>query len=193
MESLSSESPSRYGEVPKGPFLYGEDRRRETIEHDYWIGRHPVTNEQFRAFILTGGYENQGYWSQKGWTWKTTNQIQFSAYWNDVNLNKPNHPVVGVSFYEAEAYAKWAGKRLPTEQEWEKAARGTDGPIYPWRDEFDENKCNSGERVEGTSPVSQYPGGVSLYGCYDMAGNVWEWCASWWGPGEGYRVLRGGS
>ena len=92
---------------------------------------YPVTNEEFRAFISADGYKNQAHWSQEGWTWRTANNTQTPVYWNDTEWNKPVHPVVGVSYYEAEAYAKWAGKRLPTEQEWEKAARGTDGALVP--------------------------------------------------------------
>lgn len=102
--------------------------------------------------------------------------------------------MVGVSYYEADAYAKWAGKRLLTEQEWEKAARGEDGRQYPWGEEFDRTRCNSRESGIGhTTQVSQYPNGVSAYGCYDMTGNVWEWCADWYEEGGGVRVIRGGS
>jgi formylglycine-generating enzyme required for sulfatase activity len=195
-ESRSAEAPAGMVKVPKGPFLYGDDRHRETIKHDYWIGIYPVTNDEFRAFILAGGYQNQAYWSQEGSAWRTANNIQTPACWNDAKWNKPDHPVVGVSYYEAEAYATWTGKRLPTEQEWEKAARGTDGRIYPWGDEFDKNKCNSGAGWFSwgqTSPVSTYPNGKSPYGCYDMAGNVWDWCTGWYGEEKQWRVIRGGS
>ncbi len=180
--------------VPKGPFLYGDKKTRETIEHDYWIDKYPVTNEKYRAFIEAGGYGNQAYWSSKGWQWKTENNITGPDYWNDGKWNQPDYPVVGVSYYEAEAYAMWARKRLPTEQEREKAARGEDGREYPWGEEFDKTRCNSVESGIGhTTPVTQYPKGVSPYGCYDMAGNVWEWCADWYDEKAGLRMFRGGA
>lgn len=180
--------------VPKGPFLYGDSKTRETIDHDYWIDQYPVTNKKYRVFILAGGYENHQYWSSEGWKWRMEEKITSPEYWSDEKWNKPNHPVVGVSCYEAEAYAKWAGKRLPAEQEWEKAARGEEGFQYPWGEEFDKTRCNSSESgIDHTTPVTQYPKGVSPYGCYDMAGNVWEWCADWYDEKFGERVLRGGS
>jgi formylglycine-generating enzyme required for sulfatase activity len=121
---------------------------------------------------------------------------------------KLEHPVVQVSYNDAWVYAHWAGKRLPTEAEWEKASRGTDGRLYPWGNEWDVAKVNSWELgPHTTTPVGSYPGGVSPYGAYDMVGNVWEWVADWYhhkyydwspqynpkGPLTGiYRVLRGG-
>ena len=189
--------------VPRGPFLYGEGKTRVAIDHDYWIDKYPVTNEKYRAFVAAWGYEKKKYWSDEGWRWKTANNIAGPAYWQDEKWNKSDHPIVGVSYFEVEAYATWAGKRLPTEKEWEKAARGEDGRQYPWGEEFDQNKCNGAAGIfsafgrlaasSGTTPVTQYPKGVSPYGCYDMAGNVMEWCADWYGEKDGFRVIRGGS
>jgi formylglycine-generating enzyme required for sulfatase activity len=194
VEPPRTEAPADMVKVPKGPFLYGEKRVREVIDHDYWIDKYPVTNEKYRAFVLADGYGNQAYWSSDGWKWKTEENISSPGYWNDTEWNKADHPVAGVNYYEAEAYAKWAGKRLPTEREWEKAARGEDGREYPWGNEFDQEKCNSVETdLQHTTPVTLYPKGVSPYGCYDMAGNVWEWCADWYDEKEDSRVLRGGS
>lgn len=191
---VNPSTPEAMVKVPKGPFLYGDEKARVTINHDYWIDKYPVTNEKYRAFIEEGGYENQVCWSPEGWRWKTEKSIVRPAYWHDGRWDKPNHPVVGVSYYEAEAYAKWAGKKLPAEQEWEKAARGEDGRQYPWGEEFGSDKCNSRESGIGhTTPVTHYVNGISPYGAYDMAGNIWEWCASWYDERNGQRVVRGGS
>jgi len=104
------------------------------------------------------------------------------AYWDDPRLNSPNQPVVGVSWYDARAYCEYRGKRLPTEAEWEKAARGPDGNLYPWGDDFDPAKANYGKNHEGTKPVDSYPEGVSHYGLHNMAGNAFEWVFDWYDP-----------
>lgn len=179
--------------VPKGPFLYGVEKTRVTIDYDYWIDQYPVTNKKYRDFIQAGGYENQQCWSPEGWKWKVENNIVCPGYWDDSKWNKPDYPVVGVSYYEAEAYATWAGKRLPTEQEWEKAARGEDGRQYPWGEKFHKVLCTSRCGVEDTTPVTLHAKGLSPYGCYDMIGNVWEWSATLFSRNRGDHVIRGGS
>jgi formylglycine-generating enzyme required for sulfatase activity len=185
--------------IPRGAFLYGDEKVSVMIDYDFWMDIHPVTNEAYRHFFEAGGYRNKQYWSEEGRSWKERNKIYGPVYWTNSKWNKPNYPVVGISFYEAEAYAAWAGKRLPTEQEWEKAARGTDGRVYPWGDIFDKTLCNCSVGFFLTfltnkpSPIKKYPRGASPYGCLDMAGNVWEWCASWYNEKKTFRVLRGGS
>jgi len=185
--------------VPPGPFvLGGEDgfpMQIVRLEEGFFISRYPVTNAQYRRFMEAGGYEKQEYWSDEGWQWKQQEERTEPRYWNDPKWNQPDQPVVGVNWYEAEAYARWSGMRLPTEMEWEKAARGIDGREYPWGDGFDPDKCNTYESGIGrTSPVGKYsPGGDSPYGLADVAGNIWEWCADWYDEGKDTKVLRGGS
>jgi len=200
--------------VPPGPFLMGSDRARDPQAYDderpqhqvtlpgYWIGRYPVTVAQFRAFVEASGHRPADPDSLKG---------------------PDDHPVVYVTWYDALAFCRWLSERaglpvtLPSEAQWEKAARGTHGRIYPWGDEPpDETRCNFADSDRGTTPVGHYsPQGDSPYGCADMAGNVWEWTRSLWGevwekPDFGYpydprdgredleagrevrRVLRGG-
>lgn len=180
--------------IPKGAFLYGPEKKTRWIRKDFQIGKYPVTNDQYRAFIEDGGYYNYQYWSEAGAAWVKDNNIRYpmsTGLTKSDRYEKANHPVTGVSFYEAEAYAKWAGCRLPTEFEWERAARGTDGRLYPWGNMFNKLLCNTHESGIGrTTRVTRYPNGISLAGCYDMAGNVWEWVDS---SIEQSEVLRGGS
>ncbi|MDY6974220.1 MAG: SUMF1/EgtB/PvdO family nonheme iron enzyme, partial [Thermodesulfobacteriota bacterium] len=181
-------------EVPAGVFQYGDEKKPVNIEKPFEIDAYPVTNSQFEEFIRAGGYENNDYWGEEGQKWRQDNSITLPRFWNDEKWNKPDHPVVGVSFYEADAYAKWAGKELPKEEQWERAARGTDGREYPWEGGFDKEKCNTLDSGIGkTTRVTRYPNGISPVGCYDMAGNVWEWTDSWYDEKRYAKVLRGGS
>ncbi|MGV8121672.1 MAG: SUMF1/EgtB/PvdO family nonheme iron enzyme [Candidatus Xenobiia bacterium LiM19] len=196
--------------VPAGEFLMGspsgegsdsECPRREVYLDAYHIYKHPVTNGQFASFVKETGYDAEGDWKKYALP------------------GKENHPVVAVTWNDAQAYCKWAEGALPTEAQWEKAARGTDGRNYPWGNTWDDSKCNwyRGPKVagmanlyggRGTTPVGSFPSGVSPWGCLDVAGNVWEWCSDWYeenyyksspsrnpeGPPRGqYRVCRGGS
>ncbi|MBN1593112.1 MAG: SUMF1/EgtB/PvdO family nonheme iron enzyme [Candidatus Coatesbacteria bacterium] len=203
--------------VPAGEFSMGSTENGtagdETPVHDVWldayyIDRYPVTNSEYREFILdTGNLE--------------------PAYWDDENLNQPDHPVVGITEEEAQIYCIWVGKTLPTEAQWEKAAKGPTHRMFPWGD-FQPNSGGvwyanlndpgAGADADGfeyTSPVGYYNGlnhgtgnGGSPYGCYDMAGNVWEYCSDWYttdyyyfspyenptGPSFGtIKTIRGGS
>ena len=166
--------------IPAGPFLYGESKKTRIIEKPYLIGKYPVTNAQYKRFLDA----NPKYRVPKHWGKKTRTYPE----------GKDDHPVVYVSWDDAQAFCKWAHCRLPTKEEWEKAARGTDGRKYPWGDQApDETLCNFNNNVGDTTPVGQYsPQGDSPYGCVDMAGNVWEWVATEYGWLLGH-ALRGGS
>ena len=163
--------------VEAGSFLYGEDKREFELPA-FWIDRTPVTNAEYARFVQAAKRKSPRHW-------KGSTPPQETA----------DHPVTYVSWHDAAAYAEWAGKRLPTEEEWEKAARGTDGRMYPWGDKWQEGLCNTSEAgMGGTTAVGQYsPAGDSPYGCVDIAGNVWEWTNSWHAEDQVRRVLRGGS
>jgi len=179
-------------EVPAGEFIC---RNRKTlIQKPYMIDVYPITNKQFTRFIEADGYLNDAHWTHEGKMWIKQVGILVPEYYGDEKWNKPEHPVVGVSYYEAQAYANWAGKRLPSEIEWERAARGTDGLKYPWGNEFDPERCNSYEsKIGRTTRVTLYSIGTSPVGCYDMAGNVWEWTSDRYGQRDDKKVQRGGS
>jgi len=129
----------------------------------YFIDKFETSNERYGAFMKATGHPAP-------------------AYWDDPRLNKPEQPVVGVNWFDAKAFCEWKGKRLPTEAEWEKAARGPNGNQYPWGDTFDANKVNYGKRLGATMPVDSLPDGASYYGAHHMAGNVFEWVADWYQP-----------
>jgi len=215
--------------VPAGKFLMGSptgvgdsDQQPQHVVFldDYWIYKNVVTIAQYRAFCSETGHamphfpqpmtENDAP-SNYSWAKKTG--------WDDPTLQQ--HPIVNVSWYDSKAYADWAGMALPTEAQWEKAARGSDGRNFPWggwatasdiNNGWDQTKCANRENSEkvgiSTWPVGSFPTGASVYGVLDMAGNVWQWCADWDdpdyyanspstnppGPTIGiYRALRGGS
>jgi formylglycine-generating enzyme required for sulfatase activity len=213
--------------VPAGEFTMGSaDSDSQAYENEkpqhqvalagFWIDRTEVTNAQYRKFVEAGGYNQKQYWTEAGWAWKGQNNATQPTCWGDGNLNQAAQPVVCVSWYEAYAYARWAGGRLPTEAEWEKAARGPstgsgDVRIYPWGNAApDCNRLNywgkDGGCVGRPAPVGSYANGVSPYGALDLAGNVWEWVSSRYGSypyrsddgredqsSTDVRVLRGGS
>jgi formylglycine-generating enzyme required for sulfatase activity len=203
-------------EVPPGPFLYGDEEEEREIAHRYWIGKYPVTYSQYERFIEDGGYHREDLWSREGWAWREKGDREQPRYWDSADYNNPIFPVIGVTQYEADAYCNWLTEklqvssckfqvwrggqletpdlepealsaRLPTDEEWERAARGTDGREYPWGDAFDLSKANVREEKRiGTTSVCTYPQGVSPVGAWDMSGNVWEWTMP-------DAVLRGGS
>ena len=186
--------------VPMGEFLYGEDKQKVNLP-EFWIDKTPVTNDEFARFVQATGYETTAEQTGIGFAniagkWENTK----GADWQHPGGPKTDtqiigeHPVVQVSWEDALAYAKWAEKRLPTEQEWEKAARGTDGREYPWgNQEPTRELCNFDKQEGRTTPVGKYSlQGDSPYGCVDMSGNIWEWTASGSEEEGGGKVLRGG-
>jgi formylglycine-generating enzyme required for sulfatase activity len=206
--------------VPAGTFTMGspggvggddEHPAHDVTLNGFWIGQTEVTNAQFRRFIDAGGYNQSTLWTSAGWQWRTANSITQPAEWG-ARGNQPGHPVVGASSYEAMAYANWVAQQsgqpvhLPSETEWERAARGSDGRTWPWGDATPhDGLLNFNNRVGGTSAVGSYPAGASPFGALDMAGNVWELTRSHYREypyrsddgrenqeADGARVVRGG-
>jgi len=182
--------------IPAGEFTMGSDVEDERPPHVVSVGafeidQFEVTNQEFERFVWETGYV-------------TNAEKAGETSWRYYAKDKPQHPVVKVSWNDARAYCEWAGKRLPTEAEWEKAARGTDARVYPWGNQWVEAKANAKEAgYRGTTAVGSFPDGGSPYGVMDMAGNVAEWTTDWfkaypggdfYSPyfGDKYRVIRGG-
>ncbi len=207
--------------VPAGPLVMGSDGPQaldnERPAHPlelaaFAIDRYPMTQGRFREFMAAGGYEERRWWSSHGWAWRRRNGVTRPLYWRD---GLDDRPVCGVSFHEAQAYCRFAGRRLPTEAEWERASQARmdaeDASLHPWgQAPPTSGLCNFDRRRGWTSPVGGHPRGRSAFDCHDMLGNVWEWTASAFAPHpsfeafpyEGYsqdyfdgrhRVLKGGS
>jgi serine/threonine protein kinase len=208
--------------VPAGEFTMGGDVNSDekpihTVNLDaFWIDQTEVTNKLFSSFVIATGYQTDA--EKAGWSymfnnpdWVETN----GADWQHPTgpgsnvTRKDQHPTINVSWNDATAYCEWVGRRLPTEAEWEKAARGTDARIYPWGNAApNDTLLNYNNNIGDTTEVDIYETGKNIYGAYDMAGNVWEWVNDWYsetyyqsspssnplGPNLGeYRVLRGGA
>jgi len=223
--------------VPAGPFTMGTDDEAWAYDNErpahvvdlaaFRIDAAPVTNRQYSGFVTDGGYDEPRLWTDEGWAWRNKAGLHAPELWRaegggrwtrnrfgwreDLPLDEP---VQHVCWYEADAYARWAGGRLPTEAEWEKAASWSSESVkrrWPWGEgEPTPERANLGGRHFGPAPVGAYPAGVSGYGCHQMIGDVWEWTSSDFEPypgfvtfpyreysevffGSGYKVLRGGS
>ena len=229
--------PGAMVRFPGGRLVVGTDDRsvaydnerpaHETVVEPFWIDVHPVTNGEYARFVDDGGYERSDAWSEAGWRWREEAGLVAPKHWSEDGDGRterfmdregplvPDRPVCHVCYWEAEAYARWAGKRLPTEIEWEAAASwdpetGEKRP-YPWGDEPPSAvHANLDALLFETTRVGSYPAGASPIGCHDMIGNVWEWTSSDFGGypgyetfpyaeysevffGSEYKVLRGGS
>ncbi len=231
------ETPSGMVVVPDGAFPLGAPKAPGTYDNEwpqhevdvpaFEIDRAPVTNGEFLEFIDDGRYGSEEHWPEDSWDFVGGIGVRHPQYWsqNDdgdwfvrffdqVRPLPIDEPVWGVSWFEAAAYADWAGKRLPTETEWEKAATWDPATAtkrtYPWGEAWDPSRANLDFRLFATTPVGAYPEGASAVGCHQMVGDLWEWTATEFDayPGfeafpyqeysevfyqEGYKVLRGGS
>ena len=213
------------------PLAYDNERPAHRVDLPaFHIDAFPVTNRRYLEFVEAGGYHEPRWWTAAGWAWRLKEGAGHPAFWSSQGERSwsrlrfgrqedlpPDEPVQHVCWYEADAYARWAGKRLPTEAEWEKAASWTpDGRKlrYPWGDDPpagpDDRRANLGQARFGPNPVGSHPEGVSPWGASQMMGDVWEWTSSDFEPypgfhtfpyaeysevffGSGYKVLRGGS
>jgi len=189
------------GEFSMGSEEYDDEKPRHQVYLDaFYIDKYEVTTAHFQQFVQATGHRTQAERGGDSATWRAPRGSGSSI------AGLEQHPVVQVSQDDAKAYCTWAGKRLPTEAEWEKAAWGTDGRTYPWGNQFDSRQGNFEGKNHGTVPVGSYEEGKSPYGAYDMAGNVWEWVADWYdenyyrnsparnpqGPVSGDKAVRRG-
>lgn len=220
------------GATPDMGFVFDNEKWAHPVKVDpFRISRAPVTNEQFAAFVDEDGYRQREFWSEEGWRWRSNTGAEHPVYWSKeggrwyrrhfdkVEILPPQQPIIHVNWYEAEAYCRWADRRLPTEAEWEMAASAEPSPDgkgitgrkrrYPWGDELPApERANLDGRLLGPVDVASFPAGEGAFGCRQMIGNVWEWCADDFGPYPGFvadpykdysepwfgdhKVLRGG-
>jgi hypothetical protein len=171
--------------IPAGEFLMGDDDMQDNPRHkvilfDYYIYKNLVTVGMYEKFCQDTGRKMP-----------SAPKIPFAPSFNP-DWSKKDHPIVNVSWDDAKVYCDWAGVALPSEAQWEKAARGTQGRRFPWGDTFDNSKPQWSD-ADGTASVGSFPAGASPYDVLDMAGNVWQWCADWYDDKKDSRVLRGGS
>jgi gamma-glutamyl hercynylcysteine S-oxide synthase len=203
--------------IPGGPFTMGTSTEPWALDNErpahavdvpsFWIDTTPVTNAAFIEFIEDGGYDDERWWRPAGWRHRQEAGLSAPLFWSRtagesgwlrrsfgrIAAVDPAEPVVHVCWYEADAYARWAGKRLPTEAEWEKAARH-DPAIgrsrrYPWGDdEPTAGRANLGQRHLRPAAAGSYPEGASAYGVRQLIGDVWEWTSTWFHPYPGFRA-----
>ena len=175
----------------------------------FWMAKYPVTNAQFAEFIKAGGYQTDKWWTKAGIAQRNSDKWTQSRYWDNKKRNGAEYPVVGVSWYEAVAYCNWLSEKtgekimLPNDAQWQRAAQGDDGRVYPWGKDWNGDLCNNSVKPHdsnNTTPVQKYEGkGNSPFDVVDMAGNVWEWCMTAYKTGSNdmdgtdVRMLRGGS
>ena len=191
--SFQLPAPFAWIEIPAGEVtledkdgFYGGDETFDVAAFE--IAKYPITNAQFERFMKDGGYGNAEWWTVDGEIWKRDGNWAEPRFWQDGNFNRAKKPVVGVSWYEAAAFCQWMSYKtgwkimLPSELQWQRAAQGDDGRIYPWGNEWDCKRCNNSVEPctsKKTTLVQQYEGtdkGDSPFGVVDMAGNAWEWC-----------------
>jgi iron(II)-dependent oxidoreductase len=193
--------------IPSGRFCMGSDDPHgydnEKKAHEVQVGafelaRTPVTAADWRLFMADRGYSRRELWCAEGWAWRSQERAERPEYWLDhetyagpvgTRVLDPKEPVSCVSWFEADAYARWAGARLPTEQEWEYAARGPQSMHYPWGIEPPEGRACSGMTNWGPVKVGSHSAGASPFGILDMAGNVWEWTSTPFLPYPGFEAF----
>ncbi len=186
--------------VPAGTYRLSDRLGGEQPVETFELDKHLVTVARFRRFVEAGGYDEKAHWSANGWRYIQRNEVEEPRFWRDdkwARFLRPERPVVGVSWYEAEAFCRFEGRRLPTEREWEAAARATDGRRYPWGDEWDpEAAAVRGQGPRVTWPVGYFRKNVGPFGHHDLIGNVWQWTSDRSQPERGKEspmVAKGGA